>query len=135
MAAGYNWRRGLGPSLAAIAATIAYAAWIGRGNSPQHAIRFWGIVALFVAAQLCVGLGTSYLTQTGRGGLSRLIGGGVSIALLGGVWWYGQRPQSSGFTAEERAAFVAVDRNGERRLLHPALGFTILHPGPGFVPA
>jgi len=135
MAAGYNWRRGLGPSLAVIAATIAYAAWIGRGHSSHQAVRFWGVVALVVAGELVLGLGTSYLAQTGRDGLSRLIGGGVSIALLGGAWWYGQRPQSTAFTAEERAALVAVDRNGERRLLHPALGFTILHPGPGFVPA
>src|SRR6185369_3883666 len=37
------------------------------------------------------------------------------------------------FTAEERAPFAEVDRGGERRLSHPTLGFSILHPGPGFV--
>lgn len=135
MRAGFNWRRGLGPSLLLIAATIGYAAWISRAHSSHHPIRFWAIVAVFVLGELVLALVTSYLAQNGREGLSRLIRGGVTIAFLGGVLWFGDRVSSTVFTNEERAPFVAVDRNGERRLLHPALGFSILHPGPGFVPS
>jgi hypothetical protein len=135
MGAGFNWRRGLGPSLLLIAATVGYAAWIGRANSGAQAIRFWAIVAVFVLGELVLALATSYLAQNGREGLSRLLRGGVTIAFLGGVLWFGNRVSSTVFTNEERVAFVAVDRNGERRLLHPALGFSILHPGPGFVPS
>jgi hypothetical protein len=135
MAAGFNWRRGLGPSLVLIAGTIGYAAWIGRGYSSPHAIRFWAIIAVLVLGELVLALATSYLAQTGREGLSRLIRVGATIAVLGGVFWFGDRVSRSVFTNEERAPFVAVDRNGERRLLHPALGFSILHPGPGFVPS
>jgi hypothetical protein len=135
MVAGFNWRRGLGPSLALIAATVGYAAWIGRANSGHQAIRFWAIVAVFVLGEVVLALATSYLAQTGREGLSRFIRGGVTIAFLGGAFWFGDRVSGTVFTNEERAPFVAVDRNGERRLLHPALGFSILHPGPGFVPS
>src|SRR4051812_34948284 len=135
MGAGFNWRRGLGPSLLLMAATVGYAAWIGRAHSGHQAIRFWAIVAVFVLGELVLALATSYLAQNGREGLSRLLRGGVTIAFLGGALWFGNRVSSTVFTNEERVAFVAVDRNGERRLLHPALGFSILHPGPGFVPS
>jgi hypothetical protein len=135
MAAGFNWRRGMGPSLALIVATIGYAAWISRGHSSPHALRFWAIIAVLVLCELVLALATSYLAQTGREGLSRLIRGGATLAFLGGVFWFGDRVSRTVFTNEERAPFVAVDRNGERRLLHPALGFSILHPGPGFVPS
>jgi hypothetical protein len=37
------------------------------------------------------------------------------------------------FTDAERADLVSVDEGGERRLMHPALGFSFRHPGPGFV--
>jgi hypothetical protein len=130
--AGFNWRRGLGPSLALIAATIGYAAWIGRAYSSQQAIRFWAIIAVLVMGELVLALATNYLAQTGREGLSRLIRGGVTLAFLGGAWWYAQRP-SAAFTNEERAPLLQVEEHGERRLHHPGLGFSILHPGPGFV--
>src|SRR6186997_1512965 len=35
-------------------------------------------------------------------------------------------------TAAERAPLVEVDEGGQRRLRHPAFGFSLLHPGSGF---
>jgi hypothetical protein len=40
--------------------------------------------------------------------------------------------QSKALTAAERAPLVTVDEGGRQRLHHPAFGFSILHPGPGF---
>ena len=132
MAAGFNWRRGLGPSLVLIAGTIGYAAWIGRGYSWYQATRFWAVIGLLVLGELLLAFATTWLAQKGREGLSRLISGAVTFAVLGGAWWYAQRP-SAAFTNEERAPLLLVEEHGEPRLRHPALGFSILHPGPGFV--
>ena len=83
--------------------------------------------------ELVLALATSWLAQKGREGLSRLIRGGVTIAVLGGAWWFARRT-SAAFTNEERAPLArASSEHGEPRLRHPALGFSILHPGPGFV--
>jgi len=40
--------------------------------------------------------------------------------------------QSKALTETERAPLVVVDEGGQHRLRHPAFGFSILHPGPGF---
>ena len=132
MAAGFNWRRGLGPSLVLIAGTIGYAAWIGRGIRGTQATRFWAVIGLLVLGELLLAFATTWLAQKGREGLSRLISGAVTFAVLGGAWWYAQRT-SAAFTNEERAPLLLVEEHGEPRLRHPALGFSILHPGPGFV--
>jgi hypothetical protein len=78
---------------------------------------------------------TSYLSQTGRKAASK----GLALLTAAGLYFGGgplvvamTRPS---FTAEERAALVAVDEGGGRRLRHPALGFSLLHPGAGFVPS
>jgi hypothetical protein len=115
MAAGYNWRRGLGPSLLLIAGTIAYAAWIGRGHSPDVAVRFWALIGALVLGELILGLATSYLAQSGRVVPSRLLNGAVTIALLAGAWWYPQRAQSATFTGARRRAGHARRRPAPRR--------------------
>jgi hypothetical protein len=66
--------------------------------------------------------------------VSKLIGGLATVALFGAVWWYTHRSGSPVFTEDERVPFVTVKKGSEYRLLHPALGFSILHPGRGFVP-
>jgi hypothetical protein len=35
-------------------------------------------------------------------------------------------------TEAQRAPLVTVEQGGERRLRHPAFGFSVLHPGPSF---
>jgi hypothetical protein len=35
-------------------------------------------------------------------------------------------------TEAQRAPLVVVEQGGERRLRHPAFGFSVLHPGPSF---
>jgi hypothetical protein len=129
--AGFSWRRGLLSAVLPVAVILAVFAWITRLHP---SVRTWWLLAVFMVFEVVLALASSYLSQTGRKELARLVSVGASIALVGGVWWYVQRPAGSAtFTAEERVPFVTVDRNGERRLLHPALGFSVLDPGAGFV--
>ena len=130
MTAGFSWRRGLLAGAPIAALTIGYFAWLRRSApSPEAALRGWWVIALLVLGEIVLSLGTSYLSQTGRKEIAKLVSVGAALALLGGVWWYGHRPGSTVFTDEERAAFVI----GEQRLVHPTLGFSVLNPGPGFV--
>jgi hypothetical protein len=63
-------------------------------------------------------------------------GVGTALPLLVAIGygvWHEHRARSRVFTSDERAPLVAVERDGRRRLVHPTLGFSVLHPGPGFV--
>jgi hypothetical protein len=72
----------------------------------------------------------------GGSGRKRVLSGLAGIAVLvGAVWRNAHRSSQAIFTGDERGPFVTVESNGERRLVHPALGFSLLHPGPGFVAA
>lgn len=44
----------------------------------------------------------------------------------------GCKRQSKALTEAEKAPLAVVDEGGQQRLRHPAFGFSILHPGPGF---
>jgi hypothetical protein len=72
--------------------------------------------------------------QSRRKDVVRLIGGIATAALLVTLVWCAHGPRGTvSFTDDERVPFVTVKRKGEYRLLHPTLGFSILHPGRGFV--
>src|SRR6185503_7212647 len=71
--------------------------------------------------------------QSRRKDVVRLIGGIATVALVGTLAWCAHGPRGTTFTDDERVPFVTVKRKGEYRLLHPTLGFSILHPGRGFI--
>lgn len=52
--------------------------------------------------------------------------------LFGGSALLAAKTNAATLTDAERAPFMTIVDGGERRLRHPTLGFSILHPGPGF---
>src|SRR5688500_12561632 len=123
----FSWKRGilhgLVPVVLLIAASGAVAAF-GDVADPKKLGEGTGRLAVFV---LAIGIGISYLLQTGRRGLG-LAAGGLPVFLL--VRPRGGTPAP--LTASERASLELVEEAGQRRLRHPAFGFSILHPGPTY---
>lgn len=77
------------------------------------------------------------LNRTGRSRAVIGVVAGVSTLVVGlfVALAMGARHRSDAapaITEAERAPLVVVDEGGQRRLRHPAFGFSILHPGPGF---
>ncbi len=56
----------------------------------------------------------------------------VATAVATAATAVGCKSQSKALTEAEKAPLVTVDDGGQRRLRHPAFGFSLLHPGPGF---
>ena len=135
MAARFNWRRGLGPSLLVIAATVGYAAWISRGHSSPQPDPILGDHRRSGAGRAGAGACHQLSGADRPGGPVAFDPRRGHDRLSGRCLLVRRRVGRTVFTNKERAPFVAVDRNGERRLLHPALGFSILHPGAGLVPS
>jgi hypothetical protein len=66
------------------------------------------------------------------GGFVLLVGGAfAAVLLVPGRGAHSSRP----LAAADRAPLLVVDEGGQRRLRHPTLGFSLLHPGPRFVDA
>jgi hypothetical protein len=58
------------------------------------------------------------------------IAAGIAAAVLG-LGADERAPEA--LTAAESAPLLVVEEGGERRLRHPTFGFSVRHPGPGFV--
>ena len=93
-----------------------------------------GQLAVYAAAAAFI---ASWMGQTGRRKIAIGIVAGFStlavvlfVALA--VVDHHQFEAAAPITDAERAPLLAVDEAGERRLRHPAFGFSILHPGTGF---
>jgi hypothetical protein len=127
-----NWRRGLAKVLVPAALALGYVLWRNGGTS-HSSIRFWGIIALLFLPEMAAGLAGHYLEQTGRPGVGKLVGFAGLAWLFGGVFFLVTKTQAVTLADAERAPLVTVDENNQRRLRHPTLGFSLLHPGPGFV--
>jgi hypothetical protein len=86
--------------------------------------------ALLVLLGVC--LGASRLWQLGQ--RKAAVGVAVAfVALIGGIVAFGFANRSHPLTAADRAPLVDVTEDGARWLRHPTLGFSIHHPGAGFV--
>jgi len=93
-----------------------------------------GRLSVFCAAAAFL---ASWLRQTGRRTMAIAV---IAVfgTLLGALFVFlvvASRHRGAGtpaLTAAERVPLLIVDENGERRLKHPAFGFSLLHPGPGF---
>lgn len=130
MAVAVDWKRELPKVLVPAAVGVGYALW--RGGSALGSARFWGILALLLVPEIVTGLASAHLRQTGKPRAAFLLKWSGMVWLLGGVALLSMRGQAVKLTTAERAAFVAVEEGGQRRLRHPALGFSFLDPGPGF---
>ena len=112
----------------------AYALLRGPASNDRLAGEGLGRLAVFAAAAGFLG---SWLSQTGRRKAAIAVVAGISTLIVGlfialaVVDRHGSNAAPA-ITGAERAPLVVVDEGGQRRLRHPAFGFSILHPGPGF---
>jgi hypothetical protein len=138
--ASVSWGRALVHAVLAFVAVLAggavLAGVLGMAGSDAHeAGQSIGRLAGLMAA---AAFGGSYLLQTRRRGAAlalaiafvALVGAGVAAGIMN------RSPhRDSSLTAAEKAPLVIADEDGERRLRHPGLGFSIMHPGPKFLEA
>jgi len=127
-----NWRQGLAKVLVPAALAFGYLLWRNGGTLPSS-IKFWGIIALLILPEMATGLAGHYLEKTGRPGVGKLITFAGLAWLFGGAFFLAPKTQAVTLTDAERAPLVTLDEGNQRRLRHPTLGFSLLHPGPGFV--
>jgi hypothetical protein len=127
-----DWRRGLAKVLVPAVLAFGYLLWRDGGTLPSS-IKFWGLVMLVFLPEMAAGLTGHYLEQTGRSGAGKLVGFAGLAWLFVGCVVLATKTQAVTMAAAERAPLVIVDEGNQRRLRHPTLGFSLLHPGPGFV--
>jgi hypothetical protein len=138
----WSWKRALlhaGLAFGAVV-VIGMAAFAVLQNPNSNASKFGegvGRLSVFTAAAV---FAASWLDQTGRrraamavaGGFVLLVGGGLAaVLLIPARGSHSSRP----LAAADRAPLAVVDEGGQRRLRHPTLGFSLLHPGPRFADA
>jgi hypothetical protein len=123
--------------LALMVVTAVGAAVFGfLGKTGLDARKFGQAVGRLAGFTAAVAFGVSWLRQTGRRrtGLGVALGYAILIVagiVAGAVSGRSRSEQAKApLTDAERAPLVEVDQGGERRLRHPAFGFSILHPGP-----
>jgi hypothetical protein len=135
MAATFSWKRGLVHALGPAVVLFGLAAWHVHVAHPANPVRFWRLVAMFIAFEVALGLLASFFFQMGRRATSSLVVAAGTATVFATVLSMRARTEAVTLTPEERAPLVTVDDGGRPRLRHPTLGFSILHPGPGFVEA
>ncbi len=128
-----EFRKGALKALAPAALGFGYLLWRYGGTLPTSA-RFWGLLALVVGPEIVGTLASDYLIRTGRVVVGKLVGLAGVVWLIGGCTLLATKTNAATLTDAERVPFVSVEDEGEVRLRHPTLGFSILHPGPGFTP-
>jgi hypothetical protein len=136
----WSWKRALLHALFAFIAVLAVGvgafALLARPESDGRVFgEGLGRLSVFSAAVVFV---ASWLLQTGsrKTGIAMIAGiatvmVGLFVLIASGA--YGIKgPADNRVTAAERAPLEEITEAGERRLRHPAFGFSIRHPGPGF---
>jgi hypothetical protein len=127
-----HWRKGALKALAFAAVALGYVLWRHGGTLPASS-RFWGLLALVIGPQIVAIVAADYLVRTGHEVVGKLVGFAGLAWLLGGSALLAAKTEALTLTDAERAPFVTTNDRGEQRLRHPTLGFSVLHPGPGFV--
>jgi hypothetical protein len=127
----FIWWRALAAALGLPVVVLGYLLLTQSSGRPASLLKAWGPVAAIWAV---TAFPISYLSQTGRKAASTLLSVLVIAGLFGVSEFFKVKTEERTFTSDERAGLVAVDDGGERRLRHPTLGFSLLHPGPGFAP-
>ena len=117
---------------------VAGGAVLAVAVPPVSPYRFGQGIGRLAAVSGLLGLGFSYLLQSGRRRLAWLLVG-AAVALVAGLAIFlfafappaGKHPEP--LTTAEKQPLVVVDEGGGQRLRHPVLGFGFPHPGPGYV--
>jgi hypothetical protein len=126
-----DWRKGALKAIAPAALVLAYLLWRNGGTLPTSP-RFWGLLLVIIGPELVGAVAAEHLSRTGRGAAGKLISLASIAWLFGATALLAAKTNAATLTDAERAPFVVDESEGERRLRHPTLGFSILHPGPGF---
>jgi hypothetical protein len=126
-----DWKRGVLAALAPPAVALGYLLWRHGGALPTST-RFWLLLVLVIGPDIALVLAGDYLQRTGRVAVGKLLAFAGLAWLLGGCALLAAKTSAVTFTDAERAPFVTVEEDGRRWLRHPTLGFSVLHPGPGF---
>jgi hypothetical protein len=133
----FSWKRALAHALLAMVAVVVLGAagfgWLARPAS--NATKFGEGVGRLAGFTGVIAFAVSWLRQTGRRkaglgvaiGVATLIGAGFAALVM-----TRSAHPTVPLTEAERVPLVIVDEGGERRLRHPAFGFSILHPGATF---
>jgi hypothetical protein len=127
-----TWRRGLAKVLVPALLAFGYLLWRNGGTLPSS-IKFWALIALVFLPEMAAGLAGHHLEQTGRPRAGTFVGFAGLAWLFVGCVFLAMKTQAVTLTDAERAPFVVVDEGNQRRIRHPTLGFSFLHPGPSFV--
>jgi hypothetical protein len=132
----FSWKRGILHALLFLGVVVAAGAVAAVVARPVEPYRFGQGVGRLAAFAGLLGLGFSWLLQSGRRRLAWLVVA-AAVALVAGLAVFllvaapaAVRPAP--LTPQETAALVPVADGDGQRLLHPALGFSFPHPGPGY---
>jgi hypothetical protein len=124
--------RSLLKALVPPAAAIGYLCW-RRGGTLPTSVTFWAIFAVLIVPAIAASLLGDRLRRSGRDMTAGLVVFASIAWLFGGSALLAMKTEAVTLIPAERADFVVVEEGGQRRLRHPTLGFSFLHPGAGFV--
>ncbi|MBN1772147.1 MAG: hypothetical protein JXB32_12845 [Deltaproteobacteria bacterium] len=133
----FSWKRAVFHALFALAGVVAAGGVLAAVTNPVDPFRFGEGIGRFAAVAALVAFGASWLHQTGRRRLARLVVGAVVALLVATVVAVfaidrpGRRAPPE-LTAAERQEPVPVTDGAASRLRQAALGFSIPHPGAAF---
>lgn len=132
--------RGLLFALLAVVAVVAAGFGTALLVRPVSYEKFGEGIGQFAIFSAFAAFGASYLFQTGRrmwGWVTVSVYGALVVATVVAVIVVverrGEHPRPAPLTSAERAPLRQVMEDGALLLRHPALGFSLPHPGPSFV--
>lgn len=130
----FQWKRGVRHALVPVVVVIGGSAALAFGFGVADAEKLGEGIGRFAAVAFALGLGISYLAQTGRRNQAIVASVlfGAALAALAVVIVVGASHRTQPLPERDRVPLRATDVAGERRLVHPTLGFSILHPGGAF---
>jgi hypothetical protein len=131
---GVSWKRALLHGLIPVAVAIGGGLIVVATADVADPERFGEGLGQFSVFAYLAGVGISWLAQSGRRRTAWIAGALLvaMVAALAIVAFAVGRRASEPLTAAERAPLQVIDDGGQRRLVHPTLGFSVRHPGPGY---
>lgn len=126
----FSWKRAF--KHAAIPCALVFVAGMALSMKAADPEKLGEGTGQFMVVVFLASVGASYLVQIGRKRTAIALAAGfvaLVVAAVIAVWPEGHRKLPAGF----RAPLMETSDGGQRRLEQPALGFSIRHPGEGFV--
>ncbi len=129
----FRWKRAIVHGLIPFGVVIAGGLLLLIATKPIDPGRAGEGVGRFAAIAWLAGVGISYLAQTGRKNAARWTGVGLVVgvgAIVAGLVATTRHPSRG--RGVDRSPLIEQLVNGQHRLVHPTLGFSILRPLPSF---